>query len=271
MDEPGATPAPWTRRHRRRLVAPLLLVVAAVVVGLVVLAASAGDDPAQDAVVVVGSDDEPWNLVASAAIADLEEYWGRALPAAFGVRYHPVGGGFFAHSPGDPLPPCALDESWLVDNAYYCEAQDALAWDDTVLLPRFHRLSGALGVALVLAHEWGHAVQARVGVRATLPVVRELQADCFAGAWFGHVRDGGSTRFTAGPAEIDRALANLLELADRPGTPAADPTAHGSASARSDAFRAGLDGGPARCAAVDEGEGVVEPFGALSGPVSEAG
>jgi len=200
---------------------------------------------------VTGSDGEPWNLAAAAAIEDLEGYWGETMPDVFGIEFVPIAGGFYAFSPGEELPPCAAAASDLELNAYYCEPPDVVAWDDTFLLPDIYEFSGDLGVALVIAHEWGHAVQARVGFTGAT-ITFEQQADCYAGAWFGHVRDGGSDLFRVTDADLDRALANLLELGDQPGVAANDPFAHGSAFDRINAFQQGIEGGATVCAAISD-------------------
>jgi hypothetical protein len=92
----------------------------------------------------------------------------------------------------------------------------------------------------VLDHETGHAVQARADVDAP-SVVRELQADCFAGSW---------THFaeTSGPAAVeltDGALATILTLRDQPGRSAAAQQAHGLGFDRVNAFQTGYEQGAA--------------------------
>ena len=79
----------------------------------------------------------------------------------------------------------------IEDNAFYCPDEDFIAFDDELLFPRLDDDFGRYTVAMVLAHEWGHAIQARLG--SSLPgVITELQADCFAGSWMDRVRDGGA-------------------------------------------------------------------------------
>ena len=65
----------------------------------------------------------------------------------------------------------------------------------------------------ILAHEWGHAIQARSNFTART-VTRELQADCFAGAWSKHAQDDGVFDVTS--ADLDGALAGLLDVRDTP-------------------------------------------------------
>lgn len=198
---------------------------------------------------VIGTDDEPWNVAAAAAIADLQDFWAEEMRSTFGTDFVPIAGGFYAFSPGEALPPCVSGASEVEYNAFYCPTTDAIAWDDTFLLPEFYEFSGDLGVALVLAHEWGHAVQERVGFQGAT-IAFEQQADCYAGAWFDRVRDGESGLFRSTEADLDRALANLLELGDQPGVAANDPFAHGSAFDRINAFEQGLDRGTSFCATI---------------------
>ncbi len=106
---------------------------------------------------------------------------------------------------------------------------------------------GELTLGIVMAHEMGHAVQARVGMDGRT-VTLEQQADCFAGAWVRSVVDGKSKAFKVGPGELDSALAGMLILRDTPGIDANDPDAHGSAFDRVGALKDGFDNGARSCA-----------------------
>jgi len=96
----------------------------------------------------------------------------------------------------------------------------------------------------VMAHEFGHAVQARSNFTART-VTKELQADCFAGAWSKHAQEDGV--FDVNARELDRALAGILDLRDTPGTSKIDPNAHGSGFDRISAFQDGYDNGLEKC------------------------
>jgi hypothetical protein len=63
-----------------------------------------------------------------------------------------------------------------------------VAWDAEGLLPDLLSRFGDFVIPVVLAHEWGHAVQGRSNFAART-VTKELQADCFAGAWSKHAQD----------------------------------------------------------------------------------
>lgn len=103
---------------------------------------------------------------------------------------------------------------------------------------------GDFVVPIVLAHEWGHAIQARSNFTART-VTKELQADCCAGGWAKHAKDAGLYKVNA--AEMDNALAGILTLKDSPGTSKIDSSAHGSGFDRVSAFQDGYDNGPNAC------------------------
>ena len=184
--------------------------------------------------------------VTAAAIVDIEKYWTSEFPKIYGSQYRPIRGGFYSWSPGEQAPPCVEDPNAFKGNAFYCPTKDVVAWDDTGLIPHLYKTYGDLAVALVFAHEWGHAIQVRSGMNGET-VTLEQQADCFAGAWVNHVRTGGSEYFTADGPALDRALGAVLEIGDQPGTSAADPRAHGSAFDRINAFQEGLESGGRSC------------------------
>ncbi len=87
----------------------------------------------------------------------------------------------------------------------------------------------------------GHAIQDRSNFTART-VTKELQADCFAGGWAKHAKDAGVYKVNA--ADMDNALAGILELRDSPGSSKIDPSAHGSGFDRVSAFQDGFDNGP---------------------------
>ena len=136
----------------------------------------------------------------------------------------------------------------IEDNAFYCPDEDFIAFDDELLFPRLDEDFGRYTVAMVLAHEWGHAIQARLG--SSLPgVITELQADCFAGSWMDRVRDGGAAGLQLTDPDLRLAISGILEFRDSPGTSADDEGAHGSAFDRLGSFQDGLEGGAQACEA----------------------
>ena len=206
-------------------------------------------------VAINGDSSAPVNKIAASAIADLQKYWADEYPKLYGGDYRPVEGGFFAVIPssGD-LPPCASDASDISGNAFYCASKDVVAWDAAILLPELQSKFGDFVIPIVLAHEWGHAVQARSNFTART-VTKELQADCFAGGWAKHAQASGAYKVNA--ADLDNALAGILELRDSPGTSNVDVSAHGSGFDRVSAFQDGYDNGPTACKAYRDDDPVV--------------
>ena len=183
-------------------------------------------------------------------IADLEEFWTNEVPEIYGIDYEPLSdiGPYFV-STGD-VPQCgeaATDPSELVGNAFYCPLGDFIAWDEETLFPQLFNDYGDFAVALVLAHEWGHAIQARGKVEGPT-ILRELQADCFAGSWTSYVDSGASSNLVLSPGDLDEAIAGYLQFRDAPGTSIDDPSAHGSGFDRVNAFEEGYSTGATRCA-----------------------
>jgi predicted metalloprotease len=192
-----------------------------------------------------GDVSDPANKLAVEAIADLQAYWAKEYPELYGDEYQPVEGGFYAVMPSSgEFPPCTEDASEISGNAFYCSTEDVVAWDAEDLLPDLQSRFGDFVIPVVMAHEWGHAVQARSNFTART-VTRELQADCFAGAWARHAQDNGVFEVSSG--QLDSALAGILDLRDSPGTSKIDPDAHGSGFDRVGAFQDGFDNGLTSC------------------------
>ena len=64
------------------------------------------------------------------------------------------------------IPGCGTPETTYDDvqgNAFYCLDGDFMAYDDAELLPQLVQQLGQSAVAVVMAHEFGHAVQVRPG------------------------------------------------------------------------------------------------------------
>lgn len=206
---------------------------------------------------ITGTDGGEVNDVIGNAISDLEAFWTDAYPDAYQADYEPLSGGLFAiDSSSDPSTvPCAggaaIEE--MLDNAFYCPPEDAVVWDQERFMPDLAEKYGPFTVAVVVAHEWGHAIQERAGVDEPSVIV-ELQADCFAGAWVKHVKAGDSERFQADTDQLDEALAGVLSLRDAAGGDANDPFAHGSGFDRVGAFQDGFEEGVTRCAEFTNGD-----------------
>ncbi len=208
-----------------------------------------------ESITIHGEASAPVNEIAVKAIGDLQSYWAEEFPKLYGKDYKPVEGGFYSVAPShDQPPPCTEDVSEVAGNAFYCSTEDVVAWDAEGLLPELQSKFGDFVIPIVFAHEWGHAVQGRSDFTART-VTKELQADCFAGGWAKHAQE--TEVFTANAAQLDEALAGILQLRDTPGTSNIDPQAHGSGFDRVGAFQDGYDNGPEKCKGYRDDDPVV--------------
>ena len=208
-------------------------------------------------VTIVGAADDPVDDRARDALADLEGYWDQVFPDVFGQRFQPPEGGYFSVDPNDLDPGlypdgvgCGARPLEVEGNAFYCQApntanSDSITYDRSFLAELADGY-GQFVPELVMAHEFGHAVQARVGgPRASIAV--ETQADCLAGSWTRWVADGEAAHSRIRPSELDELLRGYLLLRDPIGTSTVAQSAHGSYFDRVSAFQEGYDGGAEAC------------------------
>ena len=228
-----------------------------VAIGRASPAGSPVDDASPGDLQIVGATDNPIDEIARNALADLETYWSEQFPDVFGEEFTPLRGGYFSVDPDDIDPQlyprgvgCGADPREVENNAYYCQApntpnSDSITYDRAFLgeLADDH---GRFIPALVMAHEFGHAVQGRVGMpRAS--IAAETQADCFAGAWSAWVADGRAGHSVLREPELDQLLQGYILLRDPVGTSPGQRQAHGSFFDRASAFQEGFDDGPTAC------------------------
>jgi hypothetical protein len=171
----------------------------------------------------------------------LEGYWAETLPS-LGASYSDPRTYTYYRSDQGPGPTCGSEPA-PPRNALYCPAGDFIAWDESGLMIPYYVGGGDFAAAFVLAHEFGHAMQARLPEQESVGVLRELQADCFAGSWARWV----SQRDLLAPGDLDEATLAVFIARDMPGTPWTDPAAHGSGFERTRAFGDGFELGAEAC------------------------
>ena len=218
-------------------------------------AVTAGVDPG----FVRGNDGGDDDRLAAAVLRDLEGWWGGQFPSlADGARFAPLKGYFSVDSSRNgPGPPCTEDAAEVEGNAFYCPRADIIAYDRAALLPVLRQKFGDSAVIVVIAHEFGHAVQQRLEASSTAAaglssgaptILSEGQADCYAGGFLRAVHDGATPDLRTGDKGIDAAMNALITFRDPVGTDAADDRAHGNAFDRVASFQDGYDAGPKACA-----------------------
>jgi len=195
------------------------------------------------------------DVIIEASLREVEAFWEENFSDVVGGEFQPVSGGFFPYGPDRELPTCGVRLSYdeIAVNAFYCPLDDLIAWDTDNLTNDLLATFGPFTLVIVMAHEYGHAVQARGALNAALPTIAgEQQADCFAGAFTAFVNDGESDVLNVSVDDLDLAVAGFLSLRDQPGTPTADPSAHGSGFDRIGAFQDGFLNGAERCAEYED-------------------
>jgi uncharacterized protein len=176
----------------------------------------------------------------NSAEAVVDDYWNTHWADFFTGGYsRPNVVGLYDGTDSANAPTCD-GETLQPDNAYYCIPEDYVAWDSTLMARGFE--IGDAWPYLVIAHEWGHAVQARLdsSLRAD---ANELQADCFAGAVLFGAQQDGTLQFESGDqSELVTALSTLGDE-----TPWTNSEDHGDPFQRVEAFNAGRSGGVPSC------------------------
>lgn len=217
------------------------------------------DDAAAPTRDVIGTDGGQVDQLGRQAVSDLEQFWQGAYGEAFGGEFRPVAEVHSWDSGAYDGVFCGSDTAGLV-NAGYCFDDRTIGWDRGELLPSLRNANGDMAVAMVLAHEYGHAIQHQADLVTpdTPTLVGEQQADCLAGAYMRWVAEDQSPRFTLSTGDgVNNLLAAMIAFRD-PLLNVSDPEAgtdeHGSAFERVSAFQFGFTDGPSSCKGIDERE-----------------
>jgi predicted metalloprotease len=210
---------------------------------------SSGRGTVTDAKVEIrNTDNGDVDRLAGNAVSDIQKFWTEQLPKTFKERYEPVKALYSIDPDGSTAAPCTDSASDIRGNAFYCPSQDIVAWDRKILFPELQQRFGDFLVAMVLAHEWGHAIQKRTKLPSDRTIVLETQADCYAGAFTAYALKGGAPHFEISRPDLDRALSGFLLFRDPLGSDADDRQAHGSGFDRISGFQDGFEKGASFCA-----------------------
>ncbi|MEO6792369.1 MAG: neutral zinc metallopeptidase [Mycobacterium sp.] len=209
---------------------------------------------------VQGSDGGEIDRLSLLAIDDIEEFWTRHYAESLDGSFNPVST-LVSYASTDPNSPSVCGgDVYQLPNAMYCRRMDTMAWDRTKFMPTARKYFGDMAINGTLAHEYGHALQQMAGIvnPLTRTLVREQQADCFAGVYLQWVAAGSSSRAQLSTGDgLNHVLAGIIAIRDPVSTfdnPVSISDAHGTALDRVGAFQTGFDGGAQSCAEIDMGE-----------------
>jgi len=207
---------------------------------------------------ITGAADNDIDRLSRNALSDLEAFWEQAYPEFFGEEFQPLQGGYFSVDSesidesaypetgvgcaGEYIPPDAV-----AGNAFFYGGCDIIVYDRALLQFLTEKYEARFLGPVVMAHEFGHAMQFRFGGLDAAQIIVETQADCFAGAWTRWVVDGNAEHSSVREPDLDDVIRGFLELRDPVGSDPSDDSAHGSYFDRVSGFYSGFDGGVASC------------------------
>jgi uncharacterized protein len=196
------------------------------------------------------ADEDPYERVLTDAEALqplLDEFWTQELDYQYGLSFDTPDRFEYYVDAGNS--PCGGEYADGTDNAYYCAADgdEHVAFDVDWLASYLPEHPGDAVTFLVLAHEWGHAVQdtwveQEPGVDYWEGPAQELNADCLAGVfWDNGVRNG---TIIEEDGDADAVFSWLAAGGSGTWT---DPGDHGTAEQRQIAFSDGYTYGVDYC------------------------
>jgi predicted metalloprotease len=203
-----------------------------------------------------------FDQVVKNSIADLQEFWRANYPKASGGRAYPeLRGGIYSVD-GKKVPAAAKrnaclreDPSGAENNAFYCPADDSVVFDRNPenLVGQLGQKYGKFMITAVVAHEWGHAMQQRLGVFEAGPdgerpptIFTETQADCAAGAFIRTAQDGQTEHVAVTQEELEEMLLGYLQVRDPPPV-TYEQISHGNGFDRLSAMADGIANGVEYC------------------------
>lgn len=207
---------------------------------------------------VLNTNNGPIDKLSLYSINDIEEFWKANYTAPLKGSFKPVDKLVSYDSNDRNSPIVCYNETYQLVNAFFTSRCNMIAWDRGVFMAVAQQYFGDMSVNGVLAHEFGHALQtmAKLVTRRDPTIVREQQADCFAGVYLYNVAAGKSSRFNLSTADgLDHVLAGIITTRD----PVMDADSqnddeHGSALDRVSAFQMGFVTGTQACAAINKAE-----------------
>jgi uncharacterized protein len=173
--------------------------------------------------------DLPLPTLIAVAATDINNFWQQAFNSTGRVYAAPA----LVPYTGQINTRCGVAQP---NNAFYCPAAHAIYYDYNFINRSYSNVGDYAAVGII-AHEWGHVVQAHLGISRgnSFSIQMELQADCFMGAYTKYAERTGKLE----PGDLDEAGEDLFKSGDPKGMPWFASQAHGSPLKRVSAF---LDG-----------------------------
>ena len=198
------------------------------------------------------------DAMVAGVLSDLGVFWAATLPAIFLQPLVPLAGGYVSidSTAISGTSYCVTSPDQISGNAYFCPSGDAIVYDSAGLIPVLIGHYGIAGLTAAFAHEFGHAIQARIGPtpadRTEHPelyptILIEAQGDCFTGAFLSWAVAGRAEHVRLPESSMVRAVAPLLDFGDPVTVPVGDATAHGLALDRLTDLLLGYRQGAAAC------------------------
>ncbi len=180
------------------------------------------------------------------AAQDIDQFWQQEF--AEGNFSYITPNAIGAYSDSRPLETAC--GATIPDNAFYCPLDNSIYYDEGLLQKILQAKSyGDFAAVTVLAHEWGHLVQAELNITNSdvFNIELELQADCFAGAYGRYLAQQKSQLLSLDEGDLEEGAKVLYALGDN--QPWFDPQAHGTPQQRMNAYLIGLNKGATGCLA----------------------
>ncbi|MEO7262274.1 MAG: neutral zinc metallopeptidase [Jatrophihabitantaceae bacterium] len=198
------------------------------------------------------------------AIADVQDFWRANYSKISGGKPYPeLRGGIYSVD-GTKIPAAAKrndclrqDPSAAQNNAFYCTADDSVVYDRNPdhLVAQLAEKYGTFMITAVVAHEWGHAVQQRLGIfdassgtasERPATIFTETQADCASGAFISTAQQGKTAHVTVNQQELEETLLGYLQVRDPPPV-SLEQISHGNGFDRLSAMADGIANGVEYC------------------------
>lgn len=191
------------------------------------------------------------------ALSDLQEFWSTEYGKDFPGTFKPVSEflSWDSTAARSKSPDFCGESTFQQINAAYCSGNQSIGWDRGILLPELERKFGSMAIVMVLAHEYGHALQGQAKLAGffTPTLVKEQQADCLAGVFLRHVAEGDSPHFTLNTTDgLNGVLGATIAVRDQ--EPGQTRNEHGSAFERVTAVQIGYTDGAAACKKITRSE-----------------